>query len=464
MVTKVTDTGTATRVRARAGTSATKVDKPAAPSAGLRTDTEITPPRPLGTEAEPDTSVPIATTDDHFTIPMPALVLDSPSAPTNARAVAADVGRHATDNIEVPRERFGSYEVFECLGRGGMASVHRAEIAGVAGFRRAVALKRMHPHVADDPSLVQSFVQEAQLANELKHENIVHAYHLGECDGTYFIAMELVQGPTLLQIMSQCALAAGPIPIEIAVAILIQVCDALDYAHSLCDDRGRPRGIIHRDVSPTNVVVSNSGVVKLIDFGIAKARSRLQTREGLIKGKLAYVAPEYLDGSLDARADLFALGVIAHELLTSRRLFRGKTEYETMENIKSMPVQPPSNWNRAVTADLDNIVLTALERDPEQRWQNAGAIRTALTLVAKDLGIVVCPRQIVEWVLWAFAQQPQQHRSDISRVIAELEPSISIDVSPFETSAPSRPAQPTPELNPYEFMLEDDDKARTLPR
>ncbi|MGE0870759.1 MAG: serine/threonine-protein kinase [Kofleriaceae bacterium] len=468
-MTRVTDTGTATRVRAR--TSATKVDKPAAPRGRCRADTAITPPRPLGTAAELDDSIPEPAADDNFTVPVPAPLrlpdasVDLPPGPVAARLPPSDLGRPATDNIEVPHERFGSYEVFECLGRGGMASVHRAELAGVAGFRRAVALKRMHPHVADDPSLVKSFVQEAQLAADLKHQNIAHAYHLGKCDGTYFIAMELVQGPTLLQIMAQCSLAAGPIPIEIAVAILIQVCDALDYAHTLCDDQGRPRGIIHRDVSPTNVVVSNSGVVKLIDFGIAKARSRMQTREGMIKGKIAYVAPEYLQGSLDARADLFGLGVIAHELLTSRRLFRGPTEYETMENIRTMAVKPPSHWNPAVPSDLDNIVMTALERDPEQRWQNAAALRTALTLVAKDLGIVVCPRQIVDWVMWAFSQQPRENSSEISRVIAELEPSISIDIGPFESSAHSRPTQPAAtELNPYEFMLDDDDKARTLPR
>src|SRR5262245_35560635 len=152
-----------------------------------------------------------------------------------------------------------------------MATVHRAEMHGIAGFRRQIALKRLLPQVAADPSFVQAFVDEARLAAHLRHINIAQVHDLGKFEGTFFIAMEYIAGPTLMQVLRQSSSAAGPVPVAIAVHILAQICDALDYAHCLKDEAGTPLGIIHRDVSPSNVIVSNSGVAKLIDFGIAKA-------------------------------------------------------------------------------------------------------------------------------------------------------------------------------------------------
>lgn len=287
---------------------------------------------------------------------------------------------------------------------GGMASVHRAEVDGIEGFSKSIALKRMLPSVAANAELVQAFVREAQLTSHLRHTNVPQTYELGKVGDIYFIAMELVTGRTLRDILQHCARTTGPMPVQIALNILNQVCDALDYAHNLCDDSGRHLGIIHRDVSPSNVIVGETGVAKLIDFGIAKAAGQLQTRSGTIKGKFGYVAPEYTEGRIDARADLFAIGVMAHELLTNRPLFSTNDDYETLKRVREMPIVPPSQLNAHVPPDIDGIVMTALERDPQQRWQHATALRSALTTLTRRLGLVASDADVVAWLDWLYAQ------------------------------------------------------------
>ena len=315
-------------------------------------------------------------------------------------------------------ERFGPYYIHESLGEGGMACVHRA--TRIDGTGKPVALKRLWQRFSDDKDFVESFVQEARLARLLQHENIATAYELGKANGTYYIAMELVSGPTLDAVMRQSRTAAGAIPLPIIVEILIQLCDALDHAHNLKDELGRPLRLIHRDVSPANVIISNTGVVKLIDFGIAKAaRSRVQTQAGFIKGKLAYVAPEYTHGRLDHRADLFALGVVAHEMLTGHRLFFAETEIDTIQKVRKAPIQPPSRIEKKVNRDLDDIVLTALQRDPDLRWQNAAAMGRALRGVAEQIGRVDA-REVLRWVQWAFTREPWSE-SGVGRLLATLE-------------------------------------------
>ena len=208
-------------------------------------------------------------------------------------------------------DAFGPYLVYEKLGEGGMAVVHRAEHVGETGLRKPVALKRLHTESSEDPSLVASFVREAQLAGRLRHPNIAQAYDLGRIDGTYFIAMELVPGPTLAQVLTMTRNGAGAVPLSIALEILIELADALEHVHGMRDDAGNPLELVHRDVSPMNIVISRTGAAKLIDFGIAKVRSaRPSTEAGIIKGKHAYIAPEYTHGHLDQRSDLFGLGVV----------------------------------------------------------------------------------------------------------------------------------------------------------
>jgi len=316
--------------------------------------------------------------------------------------------------------RFGPYVIHEQLGVGGMATVFRAERPGIGGFSKPVALKRLLSHLALDPAAVKSFTDEARLASHLHHANVVQTLDFGKVDNQYFIAMEYIAGPTLLQIMRQCESAAGAMPLAVVINILIQMCDGLDHAHNLCDERGRPLGIIHRDISPANIIVSNSGVVKLIDFGIAKVRDSQRTKAGVLKGKFAYIAPEYTVGHQDQRADLFALGIIAHELLTGRPLFQAQSDYETVIALREKPIQPPSRIHAGVPHDLDDIVMTALQRDPRQRWQSASAIGTALSNVARELKLPLGPQPLMEWVEWAFSQEPIRETSTLINVIDTL--------------------------------------------
>ena len=338
-------------------------------------------------------------------------------------------------------EEFGPYVVYELIGAGGMASVHRAEAKGIAGFRRVVALKRMLPGVADNAELVQSFIREARLAANLRHENVAQTYELGKVGNTYFIAMELVPGRNLREILRQCSSVCGAMPIPLALNIASQILDALDYAHDLCDDSGKPLGIIHRDVSPANILVSESGVCKLIDFGIAKVSAQgMQSQNRMIKGKFGYMAPEYLEGRIDARADLFAAGVIAHELLANRPLFQGRDEMQTLVNVREMAIPPVTHWRPDVPPQIENIVMTALSRDPDRRWQRASAMRNALAHEVQRLGMIGLNSQLADWLAHAFVHRPE----------SDHEPDMVIEVgTKVLGSNPGRP-QPEPEPEPEE--------------
>ena len=354
---------------------------------------------------------------------------DNPIA-TRFASVACydDAVSGATGTNAGPRQ-FGPYLLHEQLGRGGMAMVHRAESRNPDSFGCPVALKCL---LADnefdtDFELVRSFVEEARLATRLHHPNIARTYSLGKFEGTYYIAMEYVPGPTLLQVAHRCEIV-GALPVPIVVHMLIQICDALDHVHNLCDDAGTRLGIIHRDVSLSNIIVSSSGVVKLIDFGIAKGHTtHARTRDGTIKGKFGYVAPEYLAGRIDSRADLFAVGVIAHELITGRRLFQGHNDLDTIKRLRAMAVEPPSHWRPEVSPELDRVVMTALARDPDRRWQTASEIRAALQDVLDELG-AVDERDTRDWVDRAF-NHPVGER-ELAGALASLpEPTVAVDLA-----------------------------------
>jgi serine/threonine protein kinase len=297
-----------------------------------------------------------------------------------------------------PDGMFGPYAIHEQLGTGGMASVHRAE-RRVGGVRQRVALKRMLPNAAEEPELVKLFLDEARLVSLLRHRNIAEVYDFGRVGDEYFLAMELVAGPTLKQLLRHCAATVGLIPYPIALNLLIQICDALAYAHDHRDGSGKPLHLVHRDVSPSNIVISSNGVVKLIDFGVAKTAST-HTQAGIIKGKLGYIAPEYLNETgLDRRADLWAVGVIAYELLCNQRLFTADDDFEVMRQIRSQTIPQPSRHNADIPPELEAIVMTALERDPARRWQNATALRNALAGVARPS----TNAEVMEWCDFVFA-------------------------------------------------------------
>jgi serine/threonine-protein kinase len=270
------------------------------------------------------------------------------------------------------------------------------------------------------------FIDEARLARYLRHPNIARVYEFGRISGEYFIAFEFVQGPTVQQLARQCDLHVGYMPIPIVLEIGIQMCDALHHAHNLCDEDGLPLGIVHRDVSPQNLIVSNAGFVKLIDFGLAKAKqSSVESQSGIIKGKLHYTAPEYLDGSLDVRCDLWAVGVVLHELLTGRRLFEAPDNLGMVDKVRNAAIPPASRFRAEVTSTLDDILFKALMREPAKRWQTAAALRAALVAHAREYPLLT-RSQLVAWVEWAFGQKKKQREDSGLSALHEIIESVQI--------------------------------------
>jgi serine/threonine-protein kinase len=331
--------------------------------------------------------------------------------------------------------RFGPYTIHEALGAGGMASVHLADWHPAGGTPRRVALKRLFPHIAENPELVAMFIDEARLARYLRHPNIAQVYEFGRISGTYYIAFEFVQGPTVQQLARQCDAHVGYIPIPVVLEIGCQLCDALHHAHNLCDEEGLPLGIVHRDVSPQNLIMSTAGFVKLIDFGLAKAKqSSVESHSGIIKGKLHYVAPEYLDGTLDVRCDLWAVGVVLHELLAGRPLFEAPDNFAMVGRVRTMAIPPPSRFRAEVTSALDDIMFRALDRDPSRRWQNAASLRAALAAHAREYPPVT-KSQLVTWVEWAFAQKHKAREDSGLSALHEILESGQIEAVDLEDAA-----------------------------
>ncbi len=296
-------------------------------------------------------------------------------------------------------EEFGPYVVQERLGLGGMATVYRAKKRGIEGYERNVALKRMLSHLAEDAQFVESFIREAKVASLLVHPNIAQVYDFGRINGTYYIAMELVQGFDLRKLLRHANRTSEPIPLPVILSILVEMCDALDYAHTFVDEHGQALGIVHRDVSPSNLIVAHNGHVKMIDFGIAKAQSRsLRTESGQAKGKLGYMSPEAATGQqIDAGADVFSAGVVAWELITAQPLFSAKSDFETMRRIREVDVVPPSRTNSQCPRALDELVLSATARDPRYRLHSAAMFRQKLDEIANRAGIQVSARSVAEW-------------------------------------------------------------------
>jgi serine/threonine protein kinase len=287
----------------------------------------------------------------------------------------------ATAQLSEPIQ-FGKYTLFELIGRGGMAEVYKARIQGPAGFERTFVVKRILPHLSSDPTFIKMFVEEAKLSARLAHPNIVHIFELGAVEGEYFISMEYIRGHDLSETMRAIWKTMGPPRPELVAYIGREACRGLAYAHALTDESGRPLGMVHRDVSPSNVMLSYEGAVKLLDFGIAKALGDAgpeTTKAGTMKGKYAYMAPEQTDGeNVDNRSDIFACGIVLHEVLTGRRLFKGANDVQTIERVRQCEVPRPSLQNSAVSPALDAIVLKALAHNPADRWGDAAEMADAL--------------------------------------------------------------------------------------
>lgn len=276
-------------------------------------------------------------------------------------------------------QRFGKYYLLNKIALGGMAEIFRAKTIGAEGFEKELVIKRILPHFTEDESFRSMFIDEARLAARLQHANIVQVFDFDLQDGMYYIAMEYVEGKDLKKIQDTARKSEKKLSVGQVVWIIAEACKGLDHAHKY-RHRNEPMHIVHRDVSPHNIMVSFNGEVKIMDFGIAKAASRYtKTRAGTVKGKCAYMSPEQAKGAeLDGRSDMFGLAVVAWELLTDKRLFAGETDFETLSNVLKCEVTPASAHNPDVPPELDEILLKALAREPEERYASCGALHDAL--------------------------------------------------------------------------------------
>jgi len=350
---------------------------PPARAVSTLTPTGVTPPsgtRPRDREHElalldeaaaPASSAPAA--------PLPPSFSQTP-APLSSRTPAPRPAEPRQTEPASSPDRFGQYEVLERIAAGGMAELSRARLSGVQGFEKIVAIKKILPHLADNDEFLTMFADEAKLAAQLNHPNIVHIFDLGKIEaGGYFIAMEYVEGRDLRSLLQSARDVGAPLPTPLAVYVASKIAAALDYAHRRRDSEGRELNIVHRDVSPPNILISYEGDIKLCDFGIAKAASKAsQTQSGALKGKVQYMSPEQAWGRpLDRRSDIFSLGCVLYEMLTEQKLFGGDTDLSVLEKVRAAQVAPPSTLNPEVGKNLDAVVLKALAREPEDRYGNA---------------------------------------------------------------------------------------------
>lgn len=281
--------------------------------------------------------------------------------------------------------RFGHYYLLGLIARGGMAEVYRARLIKPpedGSEPRLFAIKVMRPELAKEARFVDMFHREGQLALMLKDSAIVETVELGNIDGRHFIAMEYIGGRDLTQILRRCQKSNLRIPVPHVVHIGVGIAKGLDFAHNLVGPDGRKLSLVNRDVSPSNVRVSYTGDVKLLDFGIAQALMKFTSEIGILKGKFSYMSPEQIRGMpVDQRTDIFSAGIIIHEMLTTEKLFRGDTEFALMERVRKADVDPPSKFNRRVSPELDRIVMKALARDVADRYSNSAEMHADLKAV-----------------------------------------------------------------------------------
>ncbi len=311
--------------------------------------------------------------------------------------------------MPVPSEpqRFGKYQILERIAAGGMAEVFKARLEGIGGFHRTYAIKRILPHLTSNPEFVEMLVDEAKIAGLLSHANIVQILDLGAIDDQYFIAMEYVNGKDLGQVLERCAAKRVRMPPDHGVYILIEMLKGLEYAHNRTVVRNGqqvPLSIVHRDVSPGNVLLSLQGEVKLTDFGIAKATVKaLQTQAGVIKGRFDYMSPEQASGQdVDQRADLFSAGVVFYELLTGRHPFRQAGDARTLDAVRRGDVVPPSTIHPDIPPALDRVIADALCVDRDRRHPSATVFKDALNQYFHDSERIFSAATLAEFLrkLW----------------------------------------------------------------
>jgi serine/threonine-protein kinase len=292
------------------------------------------------------------------------------------------------------------YRVLDKIASGGMAEVFRAESAGLEGFKKIVAIKRVLPHLSEKKQFIGMFLDEARVSAQLSHSNCVQVFDIGVGDDTYFIVMEYVDGADLKAVIEHHKRLGRSIPTEEACLICVRLCEGLAYAHELIDGRGESLHIVHRDMSPPNVLLTRHGEVKIVDFGLAKANSQLERSEpGIIKGKFSYLSPEAALGQgVDHRTDIFAVGIILWEMLAGRRLFLGETDLETVRQVQAARIPPIRQFNPTVTPELEKVILRALAREVGERYQTARELGHDLNAMLFHFGRAVSSFEIAKLV------------------------------------------------------------------
>ena len=350
------------------------------------------------------------------------------SGAKSVETVRPALGGGLISHSRIPRpaapERIGRYQLCFELASGGMASIYLARADGPPRFQKVVALKRIHPHLALEEDYVEMFLDEARIAARITHPNVCSVFDFGEADGEYFIAMEYLVGEPLSRLHRRIVANAGQrssalLPARMA-RIVAQACEGLHAAHELKDIDGESLQVVHRDVSAENLFVTYDGTTQVVDFGIAHARQRVhQTEAGQVKGTFPYMAPEQMTaGSVDRRVDIWALGTVLWELLTLRRLFMRDTDVNTMYAVLSAEIHPPSAYRDGVTPELDEIVLKALRRNPDERWQSAREMGKALRRALAKEPELIGPAEIADWMAELFpdGEARKQRLMEIARV------------------------------------------------
>ncbi len=312
---------------------------------------------------------------------------------------------------------FGKYLLLDRISVGGMAEVFKAKSYGVEGFEKIIAIKRILPTMGEDRDFIKMFIDEAKIAGQLAHANICQIFELGRIDGSHFIAMEYIWGKDLLQIQNRLRKIKQPMPVAMACFIIAKVLEGLDYAHRKRDPLGRPLEIVHRDCSPQNVLVSYEGEVKVIDFGIAKATSRnSRTMAGVLKGKFGYMSPEQVRGlPLDRRSDIFALGTMLYECLTSDRLFQGETDFSTLEKVRNVDIRPPRDLNPNIPEPVEKVILKALAKDVDDRYQWCSEMLADLQAFLMSQDVVFTAKSLSGWLKEVFSTEIERERQQLEQ-------------------------------------------------
>ncbi len=353
---------------------------------------------------------------------------------------------------------FGKYLLLDRINIGGMAEVWRGKMFGAGGFERLVAIKRILPNIAEDDEFISMFIDEAKISVQLNHANVAQIYELGQISNSYFIAMEYIPGKDMRAIFDRCRKKGEPAPVPLVAFVVARMCEGLDYAHRKKDNLGRDLNIVHRDISPQNVLISFEGEVKVIDFGIAKAAGKAtKTQAGILKGKFGYMSPEQIRGMpLDRRSDIFAIGVCLYEMLTGERLFVGESDFSVLEKVRKAEVPPPSTYNRRIPEALEKIVLKALARDVDERYQYANELGDDLQRFLITSESIFGRKDLMQYMKSTFAEDVEREKLRLQEY-ADIKPpegmmaAIEMGFSGASSAPPPAPVSaPVPSQPPVE--------------